>query len=641
MKRSIRLVGFTASDTEQSHKFAIWGGFAASLLGCALAVVGSINSKTASNLMTTAQMSQMASSEMINSASQTLRGLPTDFGGRIRQIQVLNTLASDSGLLISLPGSQIQNEIQQHKASWTSLVVQLGPFERPIELSSQVHRQLVAGTGTLAKISSRIEPYKSSGPGASAFESLSRLQGYVESGFGIEAAHRIGYDIANLGYQLRTNEGFFGSGARDARSAAESLYQALNPIISQWKASLPPEAESARVVESAKAANLAASTLFVSATAAKSGSTLYGLAGLVLIIGGAISSIFGISLAVAEFGARFRKSLSQFDRGEGAMVQLAADAASIADGKLTLEPSMESETTLPVAESLSRIARKFRNQVQRSREYAESMDKQSETLLAQSNSSASSLSHLSSDLTEAGVAAQTSESQLGWMARDASSTSAAAEIVTNALTASSRAIQDAVDRMDTIRSAVQETSKRIKRLGEGSQSLASVLTEGASLSEQINVIAMNAALEAERIGSTGGGFKVISAEIKGTASKLERLLSHANEAIEMMQADARVASEAMEKSSQKVASGAFIGEVAAAAMSSAKFGVDTISQSCAVIESSSVDEQAAMSALSDQMISMQTEVSQIITFTQHISKIASEMNAVAANGLNSFTAQGA
>ncbi len=641
MKRSIRLVGFTASDTEQAHKIAIWGGFAASLIGCGLAIFGAINVRTASDWMITSQMAQMASSEMINSSSQTLRGLPTDLGGRIRQVQMLGTVASDAGIFILLPGSQIESEVQQFKKNWTNFIVQLGPFERPVELSGQVHRQLVVGSGTLAKISARIESYKSSGPGASAYESLSRLQGYVESGFGIEAAHRIGYDVANISYQLRTNESFFGAGARDARGAADSLYQALNPIISQWKASLPPDNEASRMMESAKVANQAASTLFVSATAVKSGSTLFGLAGLVLIIGGAISSIFGISLAVAEFGARFRKSLAQFDRGEGAMVQLAADASAIADGKLSLEPNMESESTLPVAESLSRISRKFRNLVMHSRQYAERMLNQTGGLHSESEASASKLVELTASLDASIDAARTSESQLAWVGRDASSTSASATIVSNALMASSRAIQDAVERMDTIRSAVQETSKRIKRLGEGSQSLASVLNEGAALSEQLNVIAMNAALEAERVGVSGGGLKLISGEIKGMAVKLERVLSLANESIEMMQADARVATEAMEKSSQKVASGAFIGEVAAAAMASAKFGVDTITQSCSVMVSTTTDEQSAMSALSEQLASMQSEVSQIISFTEKVSEITVAMNSDAANGLNTFTAQGA
>lgn len=641
MKRSIRLVGFTASDTEQTHKIAIWGGFAASLIGCGLAIVGSINSKAASNWMITAQMSQVASNELTSSASQTLRGIPTDFGGRIRQIQMLNSLSGDAGFLISLPGSQILNEIQQHRANWTSLVVQMGPFERPIELSSQVHRQLVAGTSMLSTIAARIEPYKSAGPGASAFESLSRLQGYVESGFGIEAAHRISYDVANLSYQLRTNEGYFGGGARVARTAAETIYQSINPIVSQWKASLPPDADVARVIESAKAANLSASNLFVSATAARSGANLYGMVGLVLIIGGAISSIFGISLAVAEFGARFRKSLSQFDRGEGAMVQLAADASAIADGKLTVEPNMESETTLPVAESLSRIARKFRNLVQRARQYAEGMESKTHALQARSTASASNLTQLSSALSESSTAVHTCESQLAWMGRDANATSAAASIVGNSLMASSRAIQDAVDRMDAIRSAVQETSKRIKRLGEASQSLSSVLTEGAALSEQINVISMNAALEAERVGSMGGGFKVISSEIKAMSTKLERVLSQANEAIEMMQADARVATEAVEKSSQKVASGAFIGEVAVAAMASAKFGVDTIALSCSVIESSSNEEQAVAAALAEQLTSINAEMGNLIAWTQSVSEMAASMNSDAADGLKSFTAQGA
>jgi twitching motility protein PilJ len=128
------------------------------------------------------------------------------------------------------------------------------------------------------------------------------------------------------------------------------------------------------------------------------------------------------------------------------------------------------------------------------------------------------------------------------------------------------AVQRTMNGMDTIREHIQETSKRIKRLGESSQEIGDIVELINDIAEQTNILALNASIQAAMAGEAGRGFAVVADEVQRLAERSANATKQIDALVKTIQADTNEAVISMEKSTSGVVRGAQLAEHASEAL---------------------------------------------------------------------------
>jgi twitching motility protein PilJ len=129
-----------------------------------------------------------------------------------------------------------------------------------------------------------------------------------------------------------------------------------------------------------------------------------------------------------------------------------------------------------------------------------------------------------------------------------------------------KAVEDSIKGMNKIRDQIQETSKRIKRLGESSQEIGEIVELISDITEQTNVLALNAAIQAASAGEAGRGFTVVAEEVQRLAERSGEATKQIGAIVRTIQTDTQDTVSAMEESTRGVVEGARLSDAAGQAL---------------------------------------------------------------------------
>ncbi|MFJ8529266.1 methyl-accepting chemotaxis protein [Bacillus sp. NPDC094106] len=155
-------------------------------------------------------------------------------------------------------------------------------------------------------------------------------------------------------------------------------------------------------------------------------------------------------------------------------------------------------------------------------------------------------------------------------------------------------IDQIINQMNLIQSAVQDLSSIIYSLENRSKQISDIVTVITGISNQTNLLALNASIEASRAGEAGRGFAVVADEVRKLAEQTEASAKDIAKLIGETQAETEEAVVSMQKGSKEVesgitlvqSSGAFFEKISQSAQSVTNQVKDVSSNSNDILQSS-------------------------------------------------------
>jgi len=264
---------------------------------------------------------------------------------------------------------------------------------------------------------------------------------------------------------------------------------------------------------------------------------------------------------------RLEKTAKQAnEQNQAAILRLMNELQEVADGNLTVQATVSEDITGAIADSVNYTIEELRGLVSRINEAAEQVSGASTEARDIATRLMTSSEAQARELKDTGGNVLQMTAQIGDVSRAAGESARVARGSLEAAERGQRAVYNQIAGMNEIREQIQETAKRIKRLGESSQEIGEIVELISDITEQTNVLALNAAIQAASAGEAGRGFSVVAEEVQRLADRSAEAAKQIAALVKTIQTDTQDAVAAMEKSTHGVVEGTKLSDAAGTAL---------------------------------------------------------------------------
>jgi len=347
----------------------------------------------------------------------------------------------------------------------------------------------------------------------------------------------------------------------------------------------------------------------------------------------ALASIILIALVMVQTTRRrLAETAEKNERNQAAILRLLDEIADLADGDLTVAATVTEDFTGAIADSINYSIDQLRDLVLTINQTAVQVAAAAQETQATAMHLAEASEHQAQEIAGASAAINEMAVSIDQVSANASESAAVAERSVAIANKGNEVVHNTITGMDNIREQIQDTSKRIKRLGESSQEIGDIVSLINDIADQTNILALNAAIQASMAGDAGRGFAVVADEVQRLAERSSAATKQIEALVKTIQTDTNEAVISMEQTTSEVVRGARLAQDAGVALEEIEKVSKTLAALIQNISNAARQQASSAGHISNTMNVIQEITSQTSSGTTataksigNLAKMASEM----------------
>jgi|GEM_PF-732019 len=336
-------------------------------------------------------------------------------------------------------------------------------------------------------------------------------------------------------------------------------------------------------------------------------------------LGESLNAMFDNTLALIQ--TREEKEELQMQ-----ITRLLDEISTVAEGDLTVQAEVTADITGAIADSFNLMIEELRKTVMniqaatnQTTVFVDQLVANNRQIDVVSDRQANRVMAVTSSVNEMNISIQRVSAAAGDAANVAQEARANARY-------GGEAVTKTIGSMNRIRGNVQETAKKIKRLGESSQQIGEIVKLIDDIADQTNMLALNAAIQAAMAGEQGKGFSVVTEEVRRLAQRSANATREIAALVKSIQDDTNAAVIAMEESTGEVVEGSKVADEAGKALSAIGQVVDELADLILNISAVSQQQATTSSSIAQSMV----EISALTSEATNLRRKSSEVTALVA-----------
>ncbi len=360
---------------------------------------------------------------------------------------------------------------------------------------------------------------------------------------------------------------------------------------------------------------------------------IFGLRRLIGRVGDAAAALDEASESIGQRSGEVTQGsgtqVQAVDEASVSMDQMKKSVHAIAESMHTLATSTE-ESSASIIEVQATI-----EEVGQSVDNLSASIEQSTSSIQQMNSSvkevADNVQHLTRQSEEAMAAMAEMEKMIGQVNESSKQTADISEQVTRDAEQGARSVELTIKGIDRMKTTSEAVSEVITRLGSRAQEIGNILTVIEDVTEETNLLALNAAIIAAQAGEHGRGFSVVADEIKDLAERTSASTKEIAELITAVQEESTKAVERVKDDMSSTNEGVKLSEEAGEALHQIQESVARAMEQTRAIADAAAVQADKTKQMIEFMDGVNSLISQVAQATQEQTKSGDQIMAAAEN----------